>query len=309
MPLGRPVTRSARQQRNAVLAVLAEVGPALGLPTLRQSFPDMHRAELEDLLRRYRRFWRRRYTHQLYALRWQQPGTVWAVDHAEPPQPIDGTYAYLLAVRDLASGRQLLWLPQTQSTSQQTIAALSSLFALHGAPLVLKMDNGSAFCAEDLVDFLHRALVIPLFSPPRTPRYNGAIEAGIGSLKTRTEVHATHHGHPAHWTWEDTAAAQDQANATARPHGATGPTPDQAWQQRTLISQEQRCRFLETVQQRRHEARTEQGWPMEGALPQRARRVIDRAAIRRALVEHGYLYFRRRSIPLPFTKRIVASYP
>jgi transposase InsO family protein len=269
----------------------------------------MHRAELEDLLKRYRRFWRRRYTHELYALRWQHPGAVWAIDHAKPPQPIDGRYSYLIAVRDLASGRQLLWLPQSQATSQQTIVALSSLFALHGAPLVLKMDNGPAFYAGDLLDFLTRHLVIPLFSPPHTPRYNGAIEAGIGSLKTRTEVQATHHGHPAHWTWDDAAAAQDQANATARPHGATEPTPDEAWQQRQTISQEQRSRFCATLDRLRHEVRTEERCPMEAPLPHSVQCVIDRSAIRRALVEHGYLYFRRRRIPLPFPKKIVARHP
>jgi hypothetical protein len=33
---------------------------------------------------------------------------VWAIDFAEPPQPIDGSYTRLLAVRDLGSGYQLL---------------------------------------------------------------------------------------------------------------------------------------------------------------------------------------------------------
>ena len=42
-----------------------------------------------------------------------------------------------------------------------------------------------------------------LFSPPGVPRYNGAIEAGIGSLKARAEQHATRHGHRGAWTWDD----------------------------------------------------------------------------------------------------------
>ena len=45
-------------------------------------------------------------------------GTVWAVDFAQAPQPIDGVYPYLLAVRDLASSKQLLWLPVEHADSE-----------------------------------------------------------------------------------------------------------------------------------------------------------------------------------------------
>jgi hypothetical protein len=58
--------------------------------------------------------------------------------------------------------------------------------------------------------------------------YNGAIEAGIGSLKTRTERQALWAGRPGPWTWQDVEAARQEANATARPHGAYGPTPEQS---------------------------------------------------------------------------------
>jgi hypothetical protein len=70
------------------------------------------------------------------------------------------------------------------------------LFVRHGAPLVLKADNGSAFIAEATRDFLSLVGVNLLFSPPHTPRYNGSIEAGIGSLKTRTERHACRASRP-----------------------------------------------------------------------------------------------------------------
>ena len=58
-PLGRPTLRSSPQQRNSVIALLDEFGPALGVPGLRLAFPDMARAELEDILLRYRRVWRK----------------------------------------------------------------------------------------------------------------------------------------------------------------------------------------------------------------------------------------------------------
>jgi hypothetical protein len=52
-----------------------------------------------------------------------------------------------------------------------TIEALSLLFTIHGAPLVLKSDNGSAFIAEETHQLLQAWQVEVLFSPPRTPSY------------------------------------------------------------------------------------------------------------------------------------------
>ncbi len=92
-----------------MIALLDELGPRLGVPTLRTLFPPMARAELADLVQRYRRLWRQRHQQPLCVLHWQVPGTVWAMDFAEAPIPIDGIYPYLLAARDLASGAQLLW--------------------------------------------------------------------------------------------------------------------------------------------------------------------------------------------------------
>ena len=47
----------------------------------------------------------------LHVLHWHRPGAVWAMDHTEPPTPIDGRWPHVLAVRDLASHMQLAWLP------------------------------------------------------------------------------------------------------------------------------------------------------------------------------------------------------
>ena len=262
----------------------------------------------------------------LHVLHWQTPGRVWAMDFAQAPRPIDGLYPYLLAVRDLASGQQLLWLPLATATGAEVRGALASLFVLRGAPLVLKTDNGSPFGDDATLALLDSAGVIPLFSPPYWPRYNGAIEAGIGSLKTRTEDHASRHGHPGHWTWDDVAAAQDQANATARPKGPSGPTPADAWSARRPIDADERVSFHETVdhfraatrsqQQRDPEAnsmfRTEQtsqeGPVQKGTTPQpgstiQDQRALNRHALRRALERHGYLLYSRRRFPLPINPR------
>jgi putative transposase len=305
--LGRPLVRSSRHARNDVIALLHELGPRTGVPTLQACFPMMPRAELADLVRRYRRLWRRRHTQLLHTLRWTTAGAVWAMDFAQAPAPIDAMHLYLLAVRDLASGQQLLWLPTSAPTADVAVGALRALFAWYDPPLVLKTDNGSPFCAQEMLDLLREKEVLPLFSPPQTPRYNGAIEAGIGSLKTRTETHASRHGRPGHWSADDVAAAQAEANATARPQGPTGPTPDEHWAQRPALTLAQRLHFRAAVDHRRTEARMEENLSTAGPLPTHVERTIDRRAIRRALVEHGYLLFRRRRLPLPFSSRKVAK--
>jgi len=305
--LGRPVRRAPVADRNEVLELLDGLGPGLGLPSLRAYFPAVCRAELEDLLRRYRRLCRYRFHETLHVLHWTRPGSVWAMDYTEAPEWIDGHDRYLLAVRDLASGRQLLWLPVAQPTAHETVLALSGLFVVHGAPLVLKSDNGSPFIAEATQALLAQVGVIPLLSPPYTPRYNGAIEAGIGSLKTRTERHAARAGHPGVWTGDDVVAAQAEANAVARPHGPDRPSPDELWQARRQLTAVERVHFGETVARLRDEESAREGLATEGSPHLAQARRVERAAISRALVEHGLLLFTRRRIPLPIRKRNPAN--
>jgi transposase InsO family protein len=205
---GRSVLRSELAARRAVLELLASVGPGVGRAVLAGQFPEMPRAELADLLRRCGHVWVRRHARWLHVLHWQYPGTVWAIDYARPPLPLEEGYTDLLAVRDLASGVQLLWLPVPEATATTTTtAALLSLFMLYGAPLVLKLDNGSPFVAGATRELLAQWRVIPLYSPPGRPQYNRAIEAGIGALKVRTHYQAVRQGRPGAWTLEDAETA------------------------------------------------------------------------------------------------------
>jgi hypothetical protein len=64
-------------------------------------FPEMARREVQHFLRRYRRVARRRHRLLVSVLHWRRPGSVWAIDFAEPPLAIEEVYNYLLAVRDL----------------------------------------------------------------------------------------------------------------------------------------------------------------------------------------------------------------
>lgn len=139
--------------------------------------------------------------------------------------------------------------------------------------------------------------------PPRTPCYNGSIEATISSLKIRTEAHAPRHGHPGYWTWDDAAAARAEANAYPWRSGELGPSPGQLWNARSPITQQQRERFALEVDQQLLSLEAAHGWP-ENDNDQRS---LDREAISQALVELGYLFITRRSIPLPIRGKKAAD--
>jgi transposase-like protein len=114
---GRPPQQSGFRDRHEVLEVYHEVGPHVGLPTLRAAFPTMPRGELIDLQATWRRHYRATHRRSMETLEWTTPGRVWAMDHAQPPSSIDGYYRRVLAVRDLASGMQLAWLPVLDETA------------------------------------------------------------------------------------------------------------------------------------------------------------------------------------------------
>jgi transposase InsO family protein len=300
---GRPAVRSPRPLRCRLLELIGLLGPAVGVPALQALCPEMPRREVADLLRRYRRAWRRRHRLLGRVLHWTRPGSVWAIDFAEPPAPLEGRYARVLAVRDLASGFQLAWLPVPDEAAATTVAALESLFREHGAPLVLKSDNGSAFLAGEAAAVLAGRGVAHLFSPPRLPSYNGSCEAGIGSMKARTHHRAASGGRPGEWTCDDAEVARQEANQTARPWGVNGPTPEEAWQGRVPITAAEREAFAETARRLEGEARQEQGHPPAGPLGPAAQAAVNRAALRRALVAHGLLRFTSRHRPAPVRVR------
>jgi transposase InsO family protein len=302
-PLGRPRLRSGRDERNAVIAVLDEFGPAVGVPTLRDRFPGMSRAEIAELINRYRPIWRARNREPMRVLHWPVVDRVWAIDYTGPLPPVDGRCPHLLAVRDLASGMQLLWRPLAVATGENAAAALERLFAVHGAPLVLKSDNGGPFGCEAVQALLCGHGVEPLFSPPRWPRYNGAIEAGIGAMQERTDTRAARAGHAGSWTIDDTAGALWEANALARPHGSS---PAERWAARSPIEAAERDLFRRSVAEHLAE-KYASGSCVDAAADVWSKRAMARDAIRLALEERGYLHYTRRRILPPITSRNTAS--
>ena len=179
--------------------------------------------------------------------------------------------------------------------------SLRSLFAAHGAPLVLKSDNGSHFICGSVRALCLRWGVQLLLSPVRTPSYNGACESGIGWIKTRTHHLAARDGDPARWSCDHIEAARLQGNRRPRRDGQTA---ESLWQGRSAIAAWERDRFRLAVE--RAQQRLRQQLPVDDVPP--SPDVIRRRALAGLLVEAGYLTIRRRPVPQPvpgvFSERI-----
>lgn len=297
--LGRSADRMDRESRDTLIAIFQLLGPGIGVPLLQTIFPGVARRELEEMVARVRRVWRKKGWMLIHVLRWTQPGYVWAMDFMEPPTPVDGIYRWVLAVRDLGSGQMLLTLPVKDMTARTVRDGLTPLFLRHGRPLVIKSDNGSGFIDDGTRAFLGEHRIRLLLSPPGLPSYNGSIEAGIGGFETRAHHESARNDRPGEWSCDDVEGARLQANQTARPYGLIGPTPDDVWQCRQFPEDSERSAFADIVQRYQDEM-----WRVQGYLPgmelSRAQQdSLDRVSISRALIEAGYLVIRGRRIPLP----------
>lgn len=303
---GRPPSRGDPLSRRLVIHTLTAIASRIGLPTLRRCFPTVPRAELVELQDRCRRVVHKRGTHEtIHRLHWTRAGAVWALDFSKPACKIDGCFSHLAAVRDLASSRQLSALPTYDEQSSSLVRLLDGLVAWSGSPLVIKLDNGPAMRSEELKRWASQHGILLLYSPPGTPEYNGAAEAGIGSIATRTFHRAARNGRPARWTCDDVFAAMHEANDTQRTWDAEGASPTDRWESRMAISDDERERFMNCYRAHLQRERRACGIDAGVRLQHYEQAAVDRLAITRALIEHGYLDIRRRRIPLRVSKRKV----
>ncbi len=294
---GEPVYRAPgrrqddvpREQRQGVIRALLELGPYGGVPALRGRFPSVPYRFLARMKQRFLAVLKRRYRWYQRRLRWLRAGAVWAADFTKARAGLDQGKRLLLLVRDLASGCTLAAVPCRTENARATGTVLLSLFLLMGAPLAIKFDNGSAFIAGATRSLLAEHGVVPLYSPPRTPQYNGSCERAGGCLKKRMAHVALVRGHPGHWTRLDIQEAMRIANTTARPHGATGPTPAECLKQRKSVTAAERRAFARTL--RAETALRLLQFRKENARMTTCseRDAIDRKAMQHALCEHGYL--------------------
>jgi len=302
-PRGRPCQCAMPEVRQDVVAFLDATGPATGLPALRDRYPHVARAELVELLTDYRGDWRLAHAREQSELHWLRAGSVWAIDFSHPPHDIDDSFPAIFAVRDLASHQQLLWLPVEDETADTVIDALHALFEEYGAPLVLKCDNGSAFVARDTKQFLCDWSVIPLYSPPYAPWYNGTIERANRRLKEETAFLAEKAGHPGYWTSADLHRARLESNRLARPAGADGPTAEEVWESRVLLSMDERDTLFENLEARRRAVCREREVDPDVPLAHHLETEIVRLALQPVLENLSYLHITRRRIAPAINRR------
>ena len=238
---GRPTSQASSEAFAKAAGVFDDLGPAASVTTLMGLCPELGRNEAVKLLEELRRQCREDHYATVTALQWKRPGTVWAMDHTRSPGAIDDIHPHVLIVRDLAGQFQVGAMPQTVPTGRAVADALVDLFERHGAPLALKFDNHGAFTGQEVREVLERYGVLPLISPPYLPRYNGAVEAGAGQFKTRAHFLAARMNHPERWTADIVEGARIMANRTLRPWGKDGPTPEERWRERQLVSDQERA--------------------------------------------------------------------
>jgi transposase InsO family protein len=303
---GRPAETLSLELRQLLAVFLWLMGPQTGVGTLSEQMPNVPRREIEAWLRRFRQGYWLGKESVTAVLRWSHRGAVWAMDFHERRRLIDGCYRYVLLVRDLASGNQLAALPLEEATAPEVANLLEALFVEHGAPLVIKCDNGSPFLTPEIHQLLARHGAVLLRSPPEYPRYNGACEAGVGSLKTRAHHIAARNGRPGDWTCDDVEEARLQANETARPLGRGSPTPDELWSRRATVNLTERGTFRSTVRMFMREVIYDTNQP-PGPIMRRERAQMEREAVTRALMHHGYLTVARRRFTQPIPRRFRAG--
>ena len=140
-----------------------------------------------------------------------------------------------------------------------------------------------------------------LYSPVETPSYNGSVEAGVGSMKGRTEAQAWLRGASGNWTWEDLEAARQEANAACVGRSEHSPTRAQVWASRPRLGAEARAALRAEVVRQQPAGVSSLAGAEAGAA---GGSVSDkgcpwRVVLRRALVALGYLVLSWRRIPLP----------
>lgn len=288
-PRGRPPQCASREDRNLVYQFLKERGAATPLVAVRAAFPDLRRADLAEVLRRFRRVMRRRAQRHQSRLEWRRPGAVWAADFKERREPLEGRYGWILSIKDLGSGFQLAWQPLVEATAAEVQAIYAELFAEHGPPLVMKTDNGGQFKADDTKALLAEHRVIPLYSPKRHPQYNGGVERANGQFACYQEALAQHYNRPAGPTCDDAENARQLGNELAHPRGWQGPNARELWDERAPLTPQERDAFWATLSERRAVVRAQWEFTPDVELTHYPASAVDRRAVRDALLAHDLL--------------------
>jgi hypothetical protein len=198
-------------------------------------------------------------------LHWTLPGAVWAIDGTWLDQPVAPRGRRALVVVELHSRRTLALESVPGERAGSVVACLERLIGLHGAPLVLKADNGSAFIARVVARLCQRHGITLMHSPVRRPRFNGTCEVSGRWAKRRAAAAAAERGSP------------DRLCQADLDHAVTfrGPMP--------RIDPALRSRFRQLVAQQLAALRLEQGLALHDRAGDPMSRSLGRVAAQRAL--------------------------
>jgi hypothetical protein len=190
---------------------------------------------------------------------------VWAIDGTWFDSPVASLGRRALVVVELNT-KDVLTMPSVSGEKvKEVLACLYELIRKHGAPLVLKLDNGPGFVARRLKRFCRRLGITLLYSPARRPSYNGTCEVSVRWSKERVEAAAATRGEPGGLLPADLEHAVTYQGVMPR------------------VDQETRRRFLATVARQRGAVAAEWGLALGGPMEDDLRRSLERVAIQRAI--------------------------
>ncbi len=180
------------------------------------------------------------------------------------------------------------------------VEALADLFAEHGPPLLMKCDNGPAFRAHLTKRFLHGREVFTLYSPPYCARYNGGCERANRTLKELTAHVADQAGRRDFWTSDDLLVGRLRANRLGRTCGPTGPTPQETWAARAVLSLDKRENTWQHLRSEIAAVLNQRMLDPTVALSHNIQAEIERIGAQPVLEQLGLLYITRRRITPAF---------
>lgn len=120
-----------------------------------------------------------------------EPKVMWAMDF-QFDSTVDGRAVKIASMIAEHTQESLLHLVERSITSERLVAELEQVFAVHGAPKVLRLDNGPEMISAALQSFSADRVGIS-FIPPGTPWNNGYVE----SFNRRLRVECLDRNH---WT-------------------------------------------------------------------------------------------------------------
>jgi len=276
--LGRRRRELTAEQKLA-LQELVRKHPSWGVGRLRRAISGLPKNSTRAYVHRLLRVHARRRRRMWRTLEWNLSGAVWAIDGTWLDHPVAPNGRRALVVVELHSRQTLSLESVPGERAASVVACLEGLFEEHGAPLVMKADNGSAFIAAQVAELCRRYGITLLHSPVRRPRYNGTCEISGRWAKERALEAARMRGSP------DALCQADLDCAVT----FTGTLP--------RIDDALRTHFRAVVDQQLEEVARERGLVVDAHTRDDVRRSLARVAVQRALISCHMLTIKGREYP------------